>query len=309
MELEMERVQLERLIRLANGLQASVWSKDYFPFKDRPDFNFLVESLCIDDNPIGGPQLHPITKEFQGSPKWNRLHQAGMAQSHDEYLMNEAKKIAQYNPYTRIISFSERSLSLPDPYLLRFLAHEMATDTYGRAIITPYHNLTHKMKKSVDNAILRLNQYGIRLGNDIAVSRTGYTKHLFADNLLVAQISPPKTYALDEIYPTMFEIISAELAKVRGSVMKFERDILKGRLQIDPNEQHPHFVKTLFQALEYDNWRDLLHAFRQGNYNGTIGVLKKSTEYGEDIFASLFSSIEEDERITALELQRMFKGQ
>ena len=308
MKLEIEKVQLARLSMLANGLQTGVWSKDYFPQEDRPDFEFLQEKLCIDDNPVAGPLLHPKMQRFEGSPEWRRLQQAGMAQSYGDFLMGEARKVAQYNPYTRRISFSQRSLSLSDKYLQRFIAHEMATDTYAKAIITPYQDLTDEMRISVDNAISQLNQYGIRLGNDIAVSRTGYTTHLFADNLLVAQISPPQAYILDEIYPTMFEIISAELAKVRGSVMKFERNVLTGKLRIDPNEQHSNFVRTLFQALEYVNWKDLLRAYRQKNFEGTLNVLNESTEYGGDIFMSLFESIEEDERIIASAVQRMVKG-
>jgi len=69
MKLEIEKVQLARLSMLASGLQTGVWSKDYFPQEDRPDFEFLQEKLCIDDNPVAGPLLHPKMQRFEGSPE------------------------------------------------------------------------------------------------------------------------------------------------------------------------------------------------------------------------------------------------
>lgn len=308
MELEIEKIQLARLRMLASSLQTSVWSRDYFPKEDRPDFNFLLEKLCIDDNPVAGPPLHPKMQQFEGSPEWRRLQQAGMAQSHEDFLAGEAKKIAQYNPYLRAISFSKRSLLLPDKYLQRFIAHEMATDIYGRAVVTPYQDLTAGMRKSVDDSTAQLRSHGIYMSEDLAVTKTGYMTHLLSGGLLVAQLSFPEAYIFDEIYPTVFEMISGELMKVGGSVKKFEADARKGRLQIDPNEQHPNFVRTLFESLQYVDWKDLLRAYRKSDDERTLRILGEATEHSQGIFVGLFDSMDRDEKNLESIVRGLAKG-
>jgi len=235
-------------------------------------------------------------RQFQETPGWNNLHRAGMAQSHEDYLVGEAKKIAQYNPHSRRISFSSRTLFLPDNLLQRIIAHEMATDTCGRAVVIPYQDLEGDMRQAVDHAVALLQQNGIDLKDDLSVAKTGYMSHLLSGGFLVAQLSHPEAYIFDEIYPTIFEMISGELMKIGGSEGKFQADIRKARLRLDKDEEHPNFVRALFESLQYVNWKDLLHAYRQSDYMETIQLLERASIYGRNIFVALYDTMEQDEK-------------
>ncbi|QQS43673.1 hypothetical protein IPM65_06045 [Candidatus Roizmanbacteria bacterium] len=290
-----ENEQRNRLVEMARSLDRQVWSKGGFPAEERPDLDFLLPRLQINSNPSLSLLSHPEIQQLKGTPIWAQMVEEGTAESKEQHELSEEKKIAQYDSLTRTISIAESALIVPDRNLKRYLAHELATDNYSRAQTTSLEQLPEDRQTQINQFLQQFRQMGLKLEGPVQVLKNGATEHLLVDGYLVATVSGQLAGIYDEIYPTIFELVTSEIDQRNGNIGRFERDIRQQKLQIARNEQHPHFTESVFKAMELVDWRILLKAFRHTDFDYVLDLLRKESEYGEGIFARFVADMEKDE--------------
>ncbi|MCR4263790.1 MAG: hypothetical protein NUV98_03690 [Candidatus Roizmanbacteria bacterium] len=303
-----ESEHIHRLVGLANQLDRTVWSKSGFPQEERPDLDALLPKIAIDPNPVVHTLMHSDMQVLQNSPAWATMVAAGKAQSPEEYEVGEEKKLAQYNPVTRQITLSPKCFLLSEKNIKRIIAHELATDNHCQMVRTPYAEVSPSTQQIIDRSIAGYRQQGASLEGPIEVARSGAYESLLVNGYFVGRISGPMTESLNEIYPTIFELVTSELDQRGGVMRKFERDSKQGKLQVAPHEGHKAFATSVFAAMRILNWRILLHAFRQPNWEDILTILRsQSPLYGKDIFTRLLIDMDSDEKEAERELSGLMK--
>lgn len=285
--------QVDRMRSLIREADTKVWSQKDYPQAHRPEVAVLLPKLQIGIFPAQSYTTHPQIK-----PEWLV---EGTSLTNDLHLEDAIKQMAWYDETTRRIFVSEGMLSLPNASLRRILYHEFATDLCGRMeILSPIQYSPIQRQLVEENLdFLFADNYRPSL-ETTHISKAGFKEIAMVGEYSIGLLVSPAIDNVDEIYPTMVEIITDQILRRDGNVSAFDRDAKKGTVLVLNEDDHPQFAETTFNFMKYLDWRNLLNAFKTGDLQQTLDYIARyAGDRSEMVIASLSAAMERDEQLIA----------
>lgn len=290
---EFHKKEVQSYLRgLLQKLDQQVWSKPSFPAEHRPDVDHLSQNLFIGTKPDPCLQIHPHIR-----PELRESIIAGMRAFE---LENAENKIAWYDPRNREIIIFPEALQCPEILLQRFIAHEAATDTSCsiQEITSSSYSEDRKSRATLflKEAFAKKKRPRIR---KTRIEKMGFRELLFEGPYAISEIfRTPLILHVNEVYPVIFEIVSAHILKKNGDIDLFDRDSKAGQLGILPYEIYLQFTERLNNTMKYIDWRDILTAFGTGDFYRTPEILEGASSVsvdGNKVFSYLSNGMIIDE--------------
>lgn len=292
--------QVQRIQTLLQEADRAVWQQDVFPAAHRPNIPTLINHVVVVDILSPAPF---ITHQGQ-KPATLRAAKKVLEINDQDFDKN---KVALYEPYTRELKFSTAAVSLPDGNLRRFSYHEAATDTLSRPTRIPMEILSVTTRDFI-RRVLQINFRGA--GNlrkrqaKIEVEKLGYRKVLMVDGNAVCDLYTMFPI-VDEVYPTMVEILTEQTLIREGNIAQMEEDARTFHMKPTEFEDHRKFFYQLVFLMRQGkqgglDWRILLDAFKTGDPYETLSILKSevgSIEQARNIVEGLLSAMASDEHL------------
>lgn len=289
-ELDRE-VQIHRMRGLLTAADRIVWSKSSFPAEHRPDVAGLSSGIKIgtniDNNLEPHPQMRPeVVVSFQASA---------------QRAKTVSDKIAWYDISTRQMVFNPILAGNSDEKVRRIIYHEAASDISDKQELVSRDQFTDEEISRVEEVISAAfpddNPFSI---DQVYMIKSGFKKYIMAEGFLISMFFTEEVDNLDEIYPTIHEIVTDQIYRRGGDIEYFDSDARNGHLRIVGLEGHQNFARMLFRVLTVIDWRDLLTAFKTGNIEDALDVLEDKAvdpDYGAGILMELFEAMKHDEEL------------
>jgi hypothetical protein len=254
------------LLRILSEADENVWRK--FPTMFRPDTETLGMSLDIGPvSYIPLPTSHPyLSTEL----KQRTLEEQRIA------ALKVQRHIAQFDPYKIAITITPQVFALPEDQQARIVYHEV-----GESIFSRYRRreLTDLGVNEASVIIRDLRKVMPFIDpNKMYVLKRGYYDLIMQDEyfLTIASLIPPSVVeALNEISPTIFEIITSETMKREGNLKLLEEQLRKAKVGKVLGEDHPNFFDQLMIILQKVDWKELLAAFSTGKIDRVQIIMEK----------------------------------
>lgn len=176
-----EYTQLNRVLEVSKKLDSNVWSQDAFPAEERPDLEYLLPRIAIDDNPTFSIESHPEVKALRNTIYWDELLHDGKAETEEDHQVFQEKKLVNYNQVTRSIEFSPAVLSFSEARLKGFVAFHLGLDNYARNYFIPYDQLPDDFKDTINQTLTELRSMGAQLYGEVEVAQSGTRMGLLID--------------------------------------------------------------------------------------------------------------------------------
>lgn len=290
-----EQERAHHITRVQDQLQKAsrlVWENPGFPVAHRPDIDYLKSRIKIDNHrtPI---RFHPAIKP---EILTDLREQAVQLATH-----NSQTHVTWYDTTTRAITFHTKTLEASDETIRRFSYHAVALDNLNKDITIHAAAYSDNQKRRVD-AVL---QEAFDPRNTMRLEQTtivkpGFREYLLVDGQFVCDLTPTEAIAMDQLYPTAFELITNQIVRHGGDINAFDLAAANGHLKAFGEDDHPHFTRRFFQALQFIDWRYLLDALKTGDLPEAVAILDahaKRPAEGSGIFMALFETMAADEQM------------
>lgn len=292
-ESDKERNFRERIISLLRHLDNQVWSIPLFPIEHRPDVDYLAQNIIIGEYMPQDHLIHPSLK-----PKVRRMMEMAAGRTGREI---RTKKIAWHDAQKRHIMIFGSTMRLPDFPLMRCIAHECATDLACSARIIKPCSYSSSQIESIKELLRQSFDKRRRPRiEETRIEKIGFRELLYHGNFYISEVvGDPLIFYLNEVYPVVFEILTAHILNMDCGILRFSSLAREGQLTSLPHEQYPAFTSTLYEYLKYIDWRDILSAFQTGELDETYAILDRANSPafdGIDVIVHLTTSMIEDER-------------
>lgn len=289
-ELDRE-IQVHRMQGLLSAADRIAWSRPSFPGEHRPDVAALSPKIGIGTNVAQELEPHP-----QMRPEVLEYFQKSAARARAV-----SNKVAWYDFSTREMILNPLLVGGPDDEVLKVIYHEAATDISNRASVVLPSQFSPDEIVRVREVLQAAFPPGAAPSIDEAsITRSGFKKYIIVGEFLISMFYPAEIENFDEVYPTVHEMVTDQIVRRGGDVEYFDSDAKSGQLRTVGFESHQSFAGMLFRVLTVIDWRDLLSAFKTGDFHDTLAVLEKTAynkDYGAGILAELFTAMKEDEEL------------
>lgn len=270
-----------------------VWKK-YFPPDHRPDTTHFLGHVRIGDQATYHHIPHPGLKpEFL---KASQEYQDGIRS------LAGANKIAMYDAVNRDIVFSPRIIRYSHQAIARIAYHEVATDISNRLeSITP-DRYTDEDKDLIELMLQRFFPDQTRPApEDTLIQKSGFRVAVMSGAYYIAEMQDPQAQELDEVYPTVVEILTSLAMQRKGDLQTAINLIQKGRIQATTEDDHPQFTEALYKTLSVVDWKDLLKSFKPGDRRHVEEYIQQKypirADFGSLMVTALGKAMLHDEQV------------
>ncbi len=292
-----ESLEAVQIARIQDFLKQgeTVWQSPSFPDGHRPETDILSARLKIASfESITRYMIHPGMR-----PHIDRIVVSTAAKTSNR---GDRDKVAYLDLHTRIMTIKPNALNFPEPVLRRIVFHEAGTDNCDRLRIIKPDEYSQSQRRDVE-AIL-LDAFSPR--KKITIERTTIEKMGFREVVMVDGMAVSDIFHdfmdRDEIYPTIFEIVTDHILRNGGDINSFDNQVKGGSVRLSEHEDHPNFARALFRIIQKCDWRDLLSALIIGDKQKTQIYLEAKYPKTDVIYwlKLLLSFMSKDEKKVAL---------
>lgn len=287
---ELEKTaQLNLIGRLIQEADKRVWIQEDYPKGHRPDISRLIPKIQISSFNTEPYKPHPRVK-----PEMKRIGDALTGELRLQASMNE---VAWYDESTGRMFFSEGAVSLPDTALRRILYHECATSvSSGMELLSP-RQYSPAQRGLVERNLefLFAKKHRPKL-EETKITKAGFREIAMVGKYSVGSLYPDSIENINEVYPTIVEIVTDQIIRRGGDSHSFDTDAQMGKVLVLDADDHSRFAGTLFSVMRYIDWRALLAAFKTGDLHQTVEYLTKYVgDKAPNVVGGLVGAMQADE--------------
>ena len=301
-----ERKNIDHLLLQAysaiDQVNAVVWSNPHFPPAHKPSVDVLKGRIIIaDPNPLNRRltfKMDPLMKREVLELSQRRIK--------DGDRINEASKVAMWYPDRRI-ALSPHLRSVHFDKLQSIITHEFATDTLDQTTTVMSTQYTPFQKREVEGCLLdffdNLNRPRLE---DTYIEKIGFRELIRRKKWLIGDLVQNAS-ELDELYPTMMEIVVQNILGLNGNIAAFDQAAKDGKLTV--LNDHPRFSAIMNESMRLVDWRVIMDALLSRDESKTRAIFDQyNHQYGGKLLDAMMMSMGEDED-TLIAMNLLSNGQ
>ena len=195
-------------------------------------------------------------------------------------------------------------------FLQRILYHEFATDVSSRMELLDPRRYSPTQRSLVERNLefLFAKKHRPKL-EETKITKAGFREIAMVDRYSVGSLYPDSIENINEVYPTIVEIITDQILRRGGDCHSFDTDAQRGNVLVLDTDEHRCFAGTLLSVMRYIDWRGLLVAFKTGDVDKTVGYLTKYVgDKAQNVVGGLVGAMQADEEYIMMVNARLIAG-